>query len=162
MSDVVDTRFAYRNLGLAWLVAVLVVPLVLAAVLAVVRGDKIEDNLRDRSMAALSSAGLFAAGVGFDGRDATLNTPTDAPLSEAALDRARDIVADVDGVRAAELDSSGSGNGKGMGWLIGQLWLLLLLSFLGGSVLTWLLARLMLPHEDALEADTGVVSEGLL
>ncbi len=49
-----------------------------------------------------------------------------------------------------------------MGWLIGQLWLLLLLSFLGGSVLTWLVARFMLPNEDVLEADTGVVSEGLL
>ena len=33
-----------------------------------------------------------------------------------------------------------------MGWLIGQLWLLLLLSFLGGSVLTWLVARFMLPQ----------------
>ena len=100
--------------------------------------------------------------VVFDGRDATLSTPTDSVLTPAELDSARDVVADVDGVRAADLDSSGSGTGNGMGWLIGQLWLLLLLSFLGGSVLTWLVARLMLPNEDALEADTGVVSEGLL
>ena len=49
-----------------------------------------------------------------------------------------------------------------MGWLIGQLWLLLLLSFLAGSVLTWLVARFVLPNEDVLEADTGLVSEGLL
>ena len=161
MSSDMDTRFAYRNLGIAWLMAVLVVPLVLAAALAVVRGDKIEDSLRVRSMAALSSAGLSGAGVDFDGRDATLLTPTDDALSPAALDRARDVVADVDGVRVADLDS-GSGTGKGMVWLIGQLWLLLLLSFLAGSVLTWLVARLALPNEDALEADTGVVSEGLL
>ena len=161
MSPDIDTRFAYRNLGVAWLVVVLVVPLVLAAALAVVRGDKIEDNLQVRSLAALSSAGLSAAGVAFDGRDATINTPTDSALTPAALDRARDVVAGVDGVRAADLDS-GSGTGNGTGWLIGQLWLLLLLSFLGGSVLTWLVARFLLPNEDLLEADTGVVSEGLL
>ena len=91
--------------------AVLVVPLVLAAALAVVRGDKIEDNLRDRSMAALSSAGLSAVGVDFDGRDATLSAPTDSVLTPAALDRARGVVADVDGVRAADLDSGGRGLG---------------------------------------------------
>jgi hypothetical protein len=162
MSSDIDTRFAYRNLGLAWLVAVLVVPLVLAAALAVARGDKLEDNLRDRSMAALSSAGLSGVEVVFDGRDAALSAPEDSVLTPAELNSARDVVADVDGVRTADLDNGGSGTGKGIGWLIGQLWLLLLLSFLCGSVLTWLIARFMLPNEDVLEADTGVVSEGLL
>jgi len=157
-----DTRFAYRNLGLAWLMAVLVVPLALAAVLAVVRGDKFEDNLRDRSLAALSSAGLSGVEVVFDGRDAALSAPEDSVLTPAELDRARGVVADVDGVRAADLDSDGSGTGTGLGWLIGQFWLLLLLSFLAGSVLTWLTARFVLPNEDVLEADTGLVSEGLL
>ena len=162
MSPDVDTRFAYRNVGLVWLLAVFVVPLVLAAALAGVRGDKIEDSLRDRSVAALGSAGLFGVAVVFDGRDATLGAPKDSVLTPAELESARDVVADVDGVRAADLDSGGSGTGNGMGWLVGQLWLLLLVSFLAGSVLTWLVARLVLPNEDTLEADTGVVSEGLL
>lgn len=49
-----------------------------------------------------------------------------------------------------------------MTWLFGQLWFLLLLAFLVGSLVTWLVAKALLPHEDELEAEAGTTSEGLL
>jgi len=49
-----------------------------------------------------------------------------------------------------------------MTWLFGQLWFLLLVAFFLGSIVAWLIARLALPHEDDLESETGIESEGLL
>lgn len=48
-----------------------------------------------------------------------------------------------------------------MMWLFGQLWFLLLVAFLVGSLLTWLVAKLMLPHVDELEAETGSTAKGI-
>lgn len=49
-----------------------------------------------------------------------------------------------------------------MTWLFAQLWFLLLLAFLVGSLVTWLVLKLALPYEDDLEAETGLTSEGIL
>lgn len=49
-----------------------------------------------------------------------------------------------------------------MTWLFGQMWFLLLLAFLVGSLVAWLVTRLVLPHADELEEETGIKSKGLL
>jgi hypothetical protein len=49
-----------------------------------------------------------------------------------------------------------------MTWLFGQLWFLMLIAFLIGSLLMLLVERLVLPHVDELEAATGTKSEGAL
>lgn len=48
-----------------------------------------------------------------------------------------------------------------MMWLFGQLWFLMLLAFLVGSLVTWLVAKLLLPHEEELEAETGTSAKGI-
>ncbi|GIH08051.1 hypothetical protein Rhe02_61180 [Rhizocola hellebori] len=59
--------------------------------------DAIEDNLTQRSSAALEQAGVSGVQVSFVGRDGTLLVPT-----QAEVDRARTIVAAVEGVRVVE------------------------------------------------------------
>lgn len=49
-----------------------------------------------------------------------------------------------------------------MTWLFVQLWFLILLAFLAGSLATWLLAKVLLPHQDELEAESGTTPKGLL
>lgn len=49
-----------------------------------------------------------------------------------------------------------------MTWLFGELWFLILLAFLLGSVLAWLVARIALPHVDDVERETGRNAEGAL
>ncbi len=49
-----------------------------------------------------------------------------------------------------------------MGWLFGQLWFLMLIAFLVGSLIAWLVTRIALPHADELEEQTGIKSKGLL
>lgn len=48
-----------------------------------------------------------------------------------------------------------------MMWLFGQLWFLMLLAFVVGSLVTWIVAKMLLPHEDELEAETGTTAEGI-
>lgn len=112
-----DTRFAHKNLGWPWLLALLLVPLLLAALLAGLRGGDIETDLKDRSLSELKAKGIDANGMklDFDGRDATLKAAAGAGLSKADLDKAKDVVADVEGVRVADVDTAGlagSGNGS--------------------------------------------------
>jgi len=58
----------------------------------------IEDNLTRRSSAALEQAGISGAEVRFTGRDGTL-----VVTSAADVDRARDVVAALDGVRVVSV-----------------------------------------------------------
>lgn len=111
-----DTKFAHKNLGWPWLLALLLVPLLLAALLAGLRGGDIETDLKDRSLSDLKAEGIDTDGIDldFDGRDATLKAASGAGLSKADLDKAKDVVADVEGVRVADVDTDGladSGNG---------------------------------------------------
>lgn len=49
-----------------------------------------------------------------------------------------------------------------MTWLFGELWFLILLAFLLGSVLAWLVAKLALPHVDDVERESSHRAEGVL
>jgi outer membrane protein OmpA-like peptidoglycan-associated protein len=79
----------------------------------------IEDDLTDRSVAALTSAGLDRVGVDFSGRDATLR----GSMDEATARRAHRIVRGLEGVRhvndrftlTPSSDSSGDGASDGKG-----------------------------------------------
>jgi hypothetical protein len=159
----VDTRFAHRNLGGAWLLSLVVVPLVLAALLTVLRGDTIEADLQERSLTALQAAGLDSVAVEFVGRDALV---TGAPgVSGADLGRAREVVVAVEGVRAAERNAGSLNAGSDASRLAGlvlPVWLFLALAFLVGSLAAWLVVKVTLPSEKALEAETGIETEGLL
>lgn len=91
-----------RRPALVWLLAALIVPVLLAAALLVAKTGSTEDDLRDRSLAALEARGITGVEVEFSGRDATVVVPVGADA-----DQAREVVAAVDGVRAAK---AGGGN----------------------------------------------------
>jgi outer membrane protein OmpA-like peptidoglycan-associated protein len=78
--------------------------MLVAAVLLVVKTASTEDDLRDRSLAALQARGITGVQVQFSGRDATVVVPAGGDASEA-----RDVVAAVDGVRAANARGGGAG-----------------------------------------------------
>jgi len=93
-----STGLVRRRPGLVWLVAVLIIPVLLSTVLLAIRTGPTEDDLRNRSRAALESRGITGVQVQFSGRDATVVVPAGADAGEA-----RDVVAAVDGVRAARV-----------------------------------------------------------
>ncbi|WP_433160355.1 channel-forming protein ArfA/OmpATb [Kribbella sp. CA-247076] len=88
-----------RRPVVVWLLAALAVPVLLTAVLIPARAGSTEDDLRDRSLAALQARGITGAEVSVDGRDATVAVP-------AGVDRglAEEVVAGVDGVRAVRVE----------------------------------------------------------
>ncbi|EON25194.1 MULTISPECIES: OmpA family protein [Nocardioides] len=110
-----DTRWGHRNLGGPWWLALLLVPLLLAALLTAVRGGDIGDDLRGRALTALKGAGFDGVDVDASGRDLTLSAADGSALSAADADKARDLVADVDGVRVASLGDGLDGAGDGAG-----------------------------------------------
>ncbi|WP_427890912.1 OmpA family protein [Kribbella sp. GL6] len=85
-----------------WLLAALAVPVLLTAILVPARAGTTEDDLRERTEAALKARGIEAGRVDFDGRDARVTVPQG--VDEA---RVREIVAAVDGVRAVRIDHAG-------------------------------------------------------
>lgn len=85
-----------RRPGVVWLLAALIVPLLLTAVVLALRTGPIEDDLQERSLAALEAQGINGARVDFSGRDATVVVPAGADA-----DAAREVVAGVDGVHTA-------------------------------------------------------------
>lgn len=87
---------ARRRPGLIWLLAAVLVPALLAVALLALRTGPTEDDLRQRSLAALEAKGITGAQVRFSGRDATVVVPAGADADEA-----RAVVAAVDGVRVA-------------------------------------------------------------
>lgn len=93
-----STGLVRRRPGLVWLLAVLLIPVLLTAVLLAIRTGPTEDALRNRSQAALEARGITGVQVQFSGRDATVVVPAGADADEA-----RDVVAAVDGVRAARV-----------------------------------------------------------
>jgi OOP family OmpA-OmpF porin len=99
-----STGLVSRRPGFVWLLAALLVPMLVAAVLLVVKTASTEDDLRDRSLAALQARGITGVQVQFSGRDATVVVPAGGDASEA-----RDVVAAVNGVRAANARGGGAG-----------------------------------------------------
>jgi OOP family OmpA-OmpF porin len=103
-----STGLVHRRPGFVWLLAAVLVTALLAAALLVTRTGATEDDLRERSLAALQAQGINGAQVEIDGRDATIVVPAGADAQQA-----RDVVAHVDGVRVANatggtLDVAGS------------------------------------------------------
>jgi len=49
-----------------------------------------------------------------------------------------------------------------MTWLFAQLWFLLLLAFLVGALVTYLVVKVLLPNVDDLEAETASRAKGVL
>ncbi|WP_112239659.1 channel-forming protein ArfA/OmpATb [Kribbella monticola] len=92
-----STGLVHRRPGFVWLLAALLVSALLAAALLVSRTGATEEDLRERSLAALQAQGINGVQVTIDGRDATVVVPAGADAAQA-----RDVVARVDGVRAAK------------------------------------------------------------
>ena len=91
-----STGLVRRRPALVWVLAALIVPVLLTAVLIAVRTGPTEDDLRDRSLAALDARGITGVQVDISGRDATVVVPAGGDATEA-----RAVVAAVDGVRTA-------------------------------------------------------------
>jgi OmpA-OmpF porin, OOP family len=88
-----------RRPVVVWLLAALAVPVLLTAVLIPAKAGTTEDDLRDRSLAALQSRGINGAEVDVDGRDATVVVP--AGVDTALVGQ---VVAGVEGVRAVRVE----------------------------------------------------------
>ncbi|GAA1572507.1 hypothetical protein GCM10009804_31190 [Kribbella hippodromi] len=86
-----------------WLLAVVAVPVLLTAVLIPARAGTTEDDLRDRTTAALKARGIETSRIDFDGRDARI-------VVQAGVDEGivRSVVAGVDGVRSVRVDGGGT------------------------------------------------------
>ncbi|WP_344841765.1 OmpA family protein [Kribbella ginsengisoli] len=87
---------ARRRPGFVWLLAAVLVPVLLAAVVISIKAGPTEDDLRQRSLEALDARGITGVRVDFSGRDATVVVPAGADAAEA-----QKVVAAVDGVRTA-------------------------------------------------------------
>ncbi|MEU4195771.1 OmpA family protein [Kribbella sp. NPDC026611] len=83
---------------LIWLLAALAVPVLLTAVLIPAKASTTEDDLRDRTMAALRARGVESASVDFDGRDAKIVVP--AGVDPAVV---REVAAGIEGVRSVSV-----------------------------------------------------------
>ncbi|MGZ0152413.1 channel-forming protein ArfA/OmpATb [Kribbella sp. WER1] len=86
-----------------WLLAAIAVPVLLTAILVPARAGTTEDDLRERTQAALKARGIETGSVDFDGRDAHVTVP--AGVDEGQV---REVVAAVDGVRAVRIDHGGA------------------------------------------------------
>jgi outer membrane protein OmpA-like peptidoglycan-associated protein len=110
-----STRWAHKGLAGPWWLALLLIPLLLAALLAWAKGGDIEDDLKAKADAALAAKGITGATVKADGRDLTLTLPDPLPAGVDA-NAAEAAVADIDGVRVAKLEGGSAGaDGDGAG-----------------------------------------------
>lgn len=101
-------QWGRRGLGGLWWLAVLVVPLLLAAALTAMEGDDLESDLQKRTVSALKANGIKGAEVEFDGRDATITLPKRLPRGMDHGD-VTSVVTGVDGVRVVDLEGGTSG-----------------------------------------------------
>ncbi|TDD26594.1 OmpA family protein [Kribbella turkmenica] len=88
-----------RRPVVVWLLAALAVPVLLTAVLIPARAGTTEEEIRDRSIAALQARGISGAEVDVDGRDAKVAVPAGVDPGVA-----EQVVAGVDGVRAVRVE----------------------------------------------------------
>ncbi len=93
-----------RRPVVVWLLAALAVPVLLTAVLIPAKAGTTEDDLRDRSQAALQARGINGAEIDVDGRDATVAVP--AGVDAGAV---KEVVAGVEGVRAVRVEGGSTG-----------------------------------------------------
>ncbi len=108
-----DTRWGHRNPGMGWLLALLGIPLLLAALAAFTGHSALESDLGKASVSALADSGvqgLDGVDVNFSGRDATVNLPDGVSLS--AGDRAK-VEAALTGAGARVVNFAGPGAAAG-------------------------------------------------
>jgi outer membrane protein OmpA-like peptidoglycan-associated protein len=84
-----------------WLLAALAVPVLLTAVLIPAKAGTTEDDLRDRTLAALQARGIESGSVDFDGRDAKVVVPAGVDA-----DLVREVVGTVEGVRSIRIEGA--------------------------------------------------------
>lgn len=94
-----QARWGYKFPGVLWWVALLVVPIIFAALVSAYNRKSVETDLTDRSLIALEEAGLDEIHVVFEARDGTLDVPLGVEVTEEELARAVEIVVGVEGVR---------------------------------------------------------------
>jgi OOP family OmpA-OmpF porin len=82
-----------------WLLAALAVPVLLTAVLIPAKAGTTEDDLHDRTLAALQARGIETRSIDFNGREAKIVVPAGVDAAEV-----RDVVAGVDGVRSVRVE----------------------------------------------------------
>ncbi|TDW14222.1 channel-forming protein ArfA/OmpATb [Kribbella kalugense] len=82
-----------------WLLAALAVPVLLTAVLIPAKAGTTEDDLRDRTLAALQARGIETSSVDFNGRDAKITVPDGVDPNAV-----RAVVTGVEGVRSVRIE----------------------------------------------------------
>jgi hypothetical protein len=101
--EVPPTRYAttwgYRFPGVIWWVALVIIPILFAALGSAMNRGSIEADLTSRSVTALQEAGIENIHVRFEVRDASLDVLHGVNVAEDELARAKRIVAAIDGVR---------------------------------------------------------------
>ena len=151
-----DVRWAWRGVGGWWWLALVLVPLALAAL--VVALGPVPDSLEAASSRALQQAEIDGVAVSVDGRAATVTAePAAAPTSDD-LERARARVADIHGVAEATVGGSAGGAAA---LLFVEVWFLVLVAYALGAALMWLVPGVTLPREEALEAEVGTPARGV-
>jgi len=151
-----DVRWAWRGVGGWWWLALLVLPLLVAALVVLV--GPVSGELDRASDRALQRAEITGVSVSVAGRKATVTAATGATPTSEDLERARARVADLPGVAEATVGGSAGGAAA---VLFLEVWALVLAAFVLGSVLTWLVPGLTLPREEALEAEVGSPARGV-
>jgi outer membrane protein OmpA-like peptidoglycan-associated protein len=100
MSDPSDASTGTKKRWLGWLIGVIAVPPLLAAVTSTASEDRVQDDLTTRTESALADAGYRNAAVRYSGRDATVTAPA---ASEADTAKIRDVVRGVEGNRVVQV-----------------------------------------------------------
>ena len=160
--EIRDTRFAYRRPGPAWLALLVLLPALLAAVLTLSLHDRIEDDIAARSEQALVDAGIGGVEVHVAGREVEFASAENARIRQGTLEQAGEVIRKVDGVGSATIRKGDVFSDSGRWLLFGEVWVLLAVAFLLGSLIVWLIALLALPSERRLERETGLETEGVL
>lgn len=104
MAPQIVTRRVRRGLGGWWILALILVPLLIATLATWTTHGAIEHELRDRSRAALQAHDITGVDVDFSGRDAHVAIPTDTDIDPTEV---KDLVKSVDGVRAVTFTGVG-------------------------------------------------------
>lgn len=94
-----ETRWGHRFPGGLWLLGLLLVPIMVAALGSALYRNDIETELTDRALQELESEGITKIHVVFEARDATLDVPYGVEVPPEELERAIELVEAIDGVR---------------------------------------------------------------
>ncbi len=94
-----ETRWGHRFPGGLWLLGLLLVPIMVAALGSALYRNDIETQLTDQALDVLEAEGITRIHVVFEARDATLDVPYGVEVPPAELERAIELVEAIDGVR---------------------------------------------------------------